>query len=258
MDLCDFRAGDVDFVGFDIAAGESGGGKGEEVVDLVPGQPFIAGDVEVFADGTAVSKEAVEAFGEVGVVGESPERCSVAGDADGLIIENAVEDGISGIEREEGFVVGVGRADNGDGEFFFAVSAGEAILARDFVARVFPEWIIEGGGFADGKDAGRGLVGRCARDENVLVGFAPEQVEIAFDLVGGKDDPVDDGVPVVIFEQGFGFIDVAGDGFCAFGDGAGALSSGEEVEFDALLNRELGTCRGDDAGSADKEDFHFA
>lgn len=73
-------------MGFDIAPGEGRRGEGEEVVDLVPGQPFIAGDMEVFTDGTAVSEEAVEAFGEVGVVGESPERCSVTGDADGLVV----------------------------------------------------------------------------------------------------------------------------------------------------------------------------
>lgn len=79
------------------------------------------------------------------------------------------------------------------------------------------------------------MVGGCAGDENVLVGFAPEEVEVAFNLVGGEDDPVDDGVPVVVFEEGFGVVDIAGDGFCAFGDGARRLAPGEEVEVDALF-----------------------
>lgn len=43
-----------------------------EVVDLVPCEPLVAGDVEVLADGGAVPEEAVEAFGEVGVMGECP------------------------------------------------------------------------------------------------------------------------------------------------------------------------------------------
>lgn len=84
------------------------------------------------------------------------------------------------------------------------------------------------------------MVGGCAGDENVLVGFASEEVEVAFDLVGGEYDPVDDGVPVVVFEEGFGIVNVASDGFCALGDGAGALSSGEEVEIDSLFDCEFG------------------
>lgn len=102
------------------------------------------------------------------------------------------------------------------------------------------------------------MVGGCAADENVLVGFAAEEVEVAFDLVGGEDDPVDDGVPVVVFEQVFGIVDIAGNGFCAFGDGPGGLTAGEQVQVNALFDSELAACRGDDSGSADKEDFHRA
>lgn len=56
-----------------------------------------------------------------------------------------MEDGVSGIEREEGFVVSVRWTDDGDGEFFFAVGAGEAFFAGDFVAGVLPERVVEGG-----------------------------------------------------------------------------------------------------------------
>lgn len=133
VDFGNFRTRDVHFFALDVPTGEGGGGEGEQVVDLVPGQPFVAGDVEIFADGAAMAEQAVEAFGEVGVVGEGPEGRAVAGDADGLVVEDAVEDCVAGIEREQGFVVGVGGADDGDGVFLFAVGAGEAFFAGDFV-----------------------------------------------------------------------------------------------------------------------------
>ncbi len=105
----------MDFFGLDS------GGPGDDVVDLVPGEPFIAGDVERLANGGGVAHESDEAFGEIGVMGEGPEAGSVAVDDDRLAFEHSVEDGVSVVEREEGFVVGVRRAHDGHGEFFVAV-----------------------------------------------------------------------------------------------------------------------------------------
>lgn len=172
---------------------------GNEIVDLVPGEPFITGDVEVLADGGAVTEESVEAFGKVGVVGECPEGCSISGNADGLALEHPIEDGVAAIEGEKSLVISVGRADDGDGEFLFAVGAGEAFFAGNFVSGVFPKRVVQGGGFSDREVVGRGLISRCAGDEDVLAGFSSEEGEVAFDLIGGVDDPVDDGIPGVVF-----------------------------------------------------------
>lgn len=111
-----------------------------------------------------------------------------------------MEDGVAAIEGKEGLVVSVGRADNGDGEFLIAVGAGEAFFAGNFVSGVFPKRVVERGGFADGEVSGRSLVSRCAGDEDVLAGFSSEECEVALDLIGGVDDPVDDGIPGVVFE----------------------------------------------------------
>lgn len=235
------------------------GGPGDDVVDLVPGEPFIAGDVERLADGGGVGHESDEAFGEIGMVGEGPEAGSVAVDDDRLAFEHSVEDGVSVVEREEGFVVGVRRAHDGHGEFFVAVCLEQGFFTSDFVARVFPEGVVEGGGFSDGQACGRGLVGAGAADEDVLVGFASEELDVAFDLAGNEVDPVDNDVPLSVSEELLGFfevVDVAVDDFDAFGGWSGGFSSVEEGEFEALLHGEGGAGGANDPGSADEEGFH--
>lgn len=48
------------------------GGSGDEVVDLVPGEPLVTGDVKCFSDCGGVSHQPHKSFRKIGVVGEGP------------------------------------------------------------------------------------------------------------------------------------------------------------------------------------------
>jgi len=103
------------------------------------------------------------------------------------------------------------------------------------------------------------LVGAGAADEDVLIGFASEQLDVALDLAGNEVDPVDDDVPHSVSEKLFGFfevVDVAVDDFDAFGGWSGGFSSVEEGEFEALLHGEGRAGGANDPGSANEEGFH--
>ena len=235
------------------------GSAGKLLKDLVPAQPFIGSDVEDLTGSPGIAQQPDEAFGEIGVVGESPERGAVAMNDHRLPAQHAVDDGPGAGAGQQGFIVGMGGAHDGEGEFLPAPGAQQTLLAGDLVARVFPVGVIQDGGFGHRQAGGRGLVSGGGADEEVLGGTPAEEIEIALELIGGEDDEIGDRVEFHAAERffhGSGIGDIRIDQASAFRRGADGFAAVKEIELDAALNGEGGTSRADHAGAADEEDFH--
>lgn len=75
-------------------------------MDLVPGQQFVRGDVERFADGAIIAQERHKTLGEIFVMGQHPERRTITVDQDFLAIAHAVDRRPATLHRQQGLVVG--------------------------------------------------------------------------------------------------------------------------------------------------------
>ena len=174
-------------------------GVGNGGVDLVPGEDFIPGDLEGFADGVAVAHEAGEAHGEIRVEGQRPEGGSVPVDDDGLALHHAA-DHLPGALLSVGahgnvpLVIGVAGADDGDREAFLPVFFHQEFLAGDLVAGIEPVGIAQGRALGDDVAGRRFVIGGGGADIDILAGFAPEEAVIPLHILHGEADEFADGV----------------------------------------------------------------
>jgi hypothetical protein len=86
------------------------GGLGGQAIPLVPAHHLVAGDVEGVPDGLLARQQSHQAFGEIGVMGDDPERRAIPGDDHFLAAAHAVHHG-----------VGLGPTVDGEGDLGFAV-----------------------------------------------------------------------------------------------------------------------------------------
>lgn len=172
-------------------------GLSDEIIDLIPGEPLIARDVIALADGTIIPEEGHKPLGEIGVVGEHPKRSSIAVNDDRQAPQHSVDDGVSVIEWQQGLIVGVARPHNCGGKLSAAISLYEEFFAGDFIARVFPERVVEDGGLGNGEGGRWGLVGAGGRDEDILRALSFEEIDIGLNVLGSKCNPIDYGVELV-------------------------------------------------------------
>ncbi len=86
------------------------------------------------------------------------------------------------------------RAHDRRGEALVAVRLHQALFAGDLVAGVLPVGVGERCGLGDEVVGRRLLVRRGRADEDVLPDPAPEQCEVALDVIRRVGDPVDDDV----------------------------------------------------------------
>ena len=169
-----------------------------DLVKLVPRQQFIRSDVERFADGAVVAQQAIEPLGEVAVVGEDPQRRSIAVNDHLLAFSHAVDYRPAAGKRQHRFVVGVRWPYNGERELFFTICTNESFFTGDLVAGVLPVRIVERCRLSHRQIYRWGLVCRCRADEHVLVGATTEKFEICFDVVGSERYEVHHGIELVI------------------------------------------------------------
>jgi len=166
-------------------------------VELIPSFHFIGGDVKRLANRLLVPEQAREAFGEIAVVSNDPQRRTVARHDDFLAAEHAVNDGVRHLrtvddQRNCHVAERQRRADDGNREGVLTMGSPQALFAGNFVAGVFPVGIAEGRRFCDQIIGGRPLVRARRADENELARAAAEKVDVALDISRRVRDPIDD------------------------------------------------------------------
>src|ERR1017187_5099339 len=191
---------------------------GRQAIPLVPAHHLVAGDVEGVPDGLLARQQSHQSFGEIGVVGDDPERRAIPGNNHFLSAAHAIHCGVGlgpTVDREGDLRVAIGqrRAHDGDGEALFAVRAHKALFAGDLLLRVHPVRVGERCGLGD-QIVRRGLL-VCAggTDEDVVAGPATEQRYVALYVRWFKGDPIDYGVERGAGEcvgHGWGVLDVNG------------------------------------------------
>ena len=214
------------------------------LVDLVPREDLVRGDVKRMADGLGVAEEAHKALGEVGAVGDGPEGSAVAVDDDAFALAHAFDYGPWIFTVESGWdgrkVIGVRGADDGEGEAARAVFSHQKVFARDFVARVFPTRVGKRRRLGDQVVRGRFLVGGGGADEDVLARLAGEDADVTRDLVGGECDPVDDSVKHLsregLCDSGF-VVDVRLDELDARRRAVVLRAAVQQIQVNAFLDR---------------------
>ena len=234
---------------------------GDGLVNLIPGQGFIPGNLEGLADGVPVAHEADEAPGKIRVEGERPQGGTVAGNDDRLAFHNPADDLPGTVlavdcHGNAPLVIGMAGADNGHGEAFLPVLFHEEVLAGNLVPGIFPVGIGQGGALGDDVAGSRLQVGGGGADVDILPGFAPEQPPVPFHLVLGETDELADRVKGMVPEfvrHGLLIVDIRSDGVYAGGHVRGTVAPVKEPDVPAGCFSQL-TDNGhaDGSGSADK------
>ena len=238
---------------------------GNGLMDLVPGQGFIPGDLESLADGVAVAHEAHKPPGKVRVEGKGPQGGTVARDNDGLALQDPADHLPGAVVAVDGhgdaaLVIGMAGADDGDREAFLPVLLHEEFLTGDLVPGILPVGIRQGGALGDHIACGRLQVSGGGADVDVLPRLTAEEAPVPFHLVLGEADELADGIKELIlqdFRYGLLVVDVRGDGVYAGGNIRGAPAPVQEPDVPVCLFRQPpDNGHADGSGSADEECFH--
>ncbi|OQA13959.1 MAG: hypothetical protein BWY63_03310 [Chloroflexi bacterium ADurb.Bin360] len=115
----------------------------QNLVDLVPGEPLIRGDMKSLANGMRVAHQAHKAFGKIISMCERPKRGAIAVHNHRLAAQHAVDGGPATLDRYVRSAVGMRRAHDCYGEFLLPVGAHEAFLTGGFIARILPIRVIQ-------------------------------------------------------------------------------------------------------------------
>ena len=111
---------------------------GDDTVYLVPGHALVGGDVECLTDSVDISAKPCVGLGKVGVVGDRPERGTVAVYYDRLALDHSLDHLPASVisvntQRHRALVVGVAWPNYRHGEAPFPVHSHEELLAGDLV-----------------------------------------------------------------------------------------------------------------------------
>ena len=234
---------------------------GHRLVDLIPGQQLVGGDVEGVPEGLLVAQQPHETLGEILRVGDRPDRGAVPVHNHRLAAAHAVHDGevrpTPDGHRDHG-IVGQGGTHDGHRETLIPISAHQPFLAGDLVAGVVPVRVGQRSVLRHHRVGQRFLVGGGRGDEDVLFRPAREQAQIALHVRGGKPDPVHHHIPGPPF-QGAGRAGLVADVRHQGGRAGNAVVAGTAVQKGQLhppLHRETAHRRADVSGPADKEYAH--
>ena len=176
------------------------------LIDLVPGQGFIRGDLERLPDGLPVSHKADKPAGKVPVPGHGPEGRPVALNDHGLFFLHPLNDLPETVisvnaQGNRPLVIGMAGTDNGHREAFLPILFHQELLAGNLVPGVFPVRIGQRRTFRDAV-IGRGrLISGSGTDIDILAGFAAEEPVIPLHLVPGETDELTDRVKAHVLQQ---------------------------------------------------------
>ena len=235
------------------------GGSGRLAVDLIPGEDFVRHDVEGMPDRRSACEQADEADGKVAVVGDGPERGSVAGDDDLLAGAHPRDGGVGQLpavdaERDLRVAISERRPDDRHRKPGLAILAHQPLFAGDLVPRVIPERVGERRVFANDPVAERLEVGAGRADEDELAGPVAKEPDVALDIFWCECDPVHDGVEPVSGECAGCrrlVVCVGEDRGCAAG-AVWVAAAVQQVQVDAPLNRQPSGRGADETRAADE------
>ena len=154
---------------------------------VVPGQRFVAGDVDGLPNGFGVAHQATKALGKIRVVGEGPQGEAVPVHNNGLARQHTANHLPASLSAVNGHrnafePIGVAGAHNGDWKIQLAVSRCQQLLTFNFVPRVLPVRVFQRGVLPDLVVVHWLLISGCGADKNILSAFFPEQLNVAAGL----------------------------------------------------------------------------
>ncbi len=235
-------------------------GAGDRAIDVVPAQRLLRGDVEAVADHLRIAEQRHEALGEVGVVGQRPQRAAVAVHDHLAALAHPLDHGPAALERQGCVIVGVARPHDGDRKALVAIGPDEQVLASDLVPRILPIRIAQRGRFQDRNPQRRLLIRGRGTDEDVLTRSAGEEFDAGVGLIGGETQEVHHHVPAGGIEHPGdlgAIVDVGPEHARPGRDGPkGRGPTIQHRHLDTACDGQLGAGRTDDPGPSDEQRSH--
>ena len=172
----------------------------DRLVDRVPGEADIAGDVKILEEGVLLAEQPDERFCEILGPRQRPDRGAVAGDEHGLARQHAIAHRVAVIEHGgQAGARGVAGAHIGPGQVFRRL---HQLFAGDLGLRIGPVRVHRGGRLGGHVGERVLLVDRCRRDEDILPGAPGKNLDVALHLLGGEHHELRDDVPFGAAELG--------------------------------------------------------
>jgi hypothetical protein len=233
----------------------------DDLVDLVPGQDLVRGDVEVLTDRLPVAHQADQAHSEILGMGQGPQARAVPRDDDLVPPDHPIPGRPVAGQGWVRVVVGVGRPDDGDREALLLVGLHEDVLGRDLRPRIAEVGVVPGRRLDEGDLADGLVVDRCRADVHVLLDPSGEQVHGGGRVLGTEAEEVDDAVECLVGQRPAHRLRVLhvrrqSRHPLRQRTPVGRAAPVEDVDLETLAYRLRHTGRADRAGSADVEDLH--
>jgi len=115
----------------------------QELIDAVPGEPFIRGDVEDLPARPIVPQQPHKPFSKISAVRECPNGSAIAMNHNRFSAQHSIDHRVTTLNRYIRPVIGVGGSHNGKGKLRAPVFVEKKFFASDLVARVFPNAVLQ-------------------------------------------------------------------------------------------------------------------